>query len=132
MKLELLRQKSLEDLKLSDELDRDAQDLPRKKAQWSEWLTQFGIDYKRAWWKVKQKKKEKFEYYFTNYTITLDRRDILDIYMPGDDDIIELQKQLEVHHQKVELCERTIRGLNSMGFDIKNVIEFRKLMSGIV
>ena len=72
MILKDLQLKSLEDLKLSDELDRDAQDLPRKKAQWSEWLTIFAIAYKRSLWELNKIKKERFEHYFADYEVNLD------------------------------------------------------------
>lgn len=132
MDFEELKLKAREDLKLSDDLDQDAQDLPRRKAQWSEWLSVFSIAYKKAEWRLFFVKKERFEYYYSNYTITLDKRDIRETYIPGDEEVIKAAKALELQKQKVELCERTLRGLNSMGFDIKNVIEYRKLMSGIV
>lgn len=132
MDFKRLVEKSKEDLILSEELDRDAKELPRKKAQWSEWLGLFSIEWKKANYKLNAKRKEKFEYYFVNYQVTLDKRDIREIYLPGDDEIIELEKAVEVARQKVELCERTLRSLTGTGFDIKNIIEYRKLMSGIV
>mgnify|MGYP001124051470 CR=1 FL=1 len=89
MKLETLKQKAREDLQLSNELDRDSQDMPRRKAQWSEWMAMLAIEYKKAEWKLNKIKKEKFEYYYSNYPITLDKRDIRDTYLPGDEDVID-------------------------------------------
>ena len=132
MNLQELIQKSKEDLRLSDELDRDAQDLPRRKAQWSEWLSLFAVAYKKADWKYRKIKKDRYEFYLIGYNVTLDKRDIRETYLPGDDEVIEAAKSLELLKQKIELCERTISALNRMGFDIKNVIDYRKLMSGIV
>jgi hypothetical protein len=132
MELAELISKSKEDLNLSDELDRDAQDLPRRKAQWSEWISLLAVAYKKADWKFKRVKKERFEYYFTGYNITLDKRDIREIYLPGDSQVIDAQKILELVSTKLELAERTLAGLNRMGFDIKNVIDYRKFMSGLV
>jgi len=132
MNLTELIEKSKEDCHLGDELDRDAQDLPRRKAQWSEWLSLFAINYKKAEWKLAKIRKERYEYYLVQYQITLDKRDIRETYMPGDEQIIEATKNLLLWKQKIELCERTISTLNRMGFDIKNIIDYRKLMSGIV
>lgn len=132
MELSELIAKSKEDLKLGDELDRDAQDLPRRKAQWSEWISIYAVAYKKADWKLKKVKKERFEYYYSNYHLTLDKRDIREIYMLGDDDVIASQKLVELIGVKLELAERTLAGLNRMGFDIKNVIDYRKFMSGII
>ena len=132
MDLKELIRKSKEDCHLGDELDRDAQDLPRRKAQWSEWLSVFAVNYKKAYWQLSKVRRERYEYYLVGYNITLDKRDIRDTYMPGDDQIIEAEKAVILWKQKIELCERTISTLNRMGFDIKNVIDYRKLMSGIV
>jgi len=132
MNLHQLIEKSKEDLRLTSELDRDAQDLARRKAQWSEWLSLFAIDCKKAELRLKEIRLERFEYYYSNYHITLDRRDILETYLPGDEKVQEAMKLYEVHKQKVELCERTIKALTNMGFDIKSIIEYRKLMSGII
>lgn len=132
MKFDELRLKAREDLAIGDELDREAQSLPRKKAQWSEWLSVYAIEYKKAEWALRKVQREKFEFYYSNYHITLDKKDIREIYLPGDDDVVEAAKRLELIRQKLEICERTIKNLTSVGFDIKNVIEYRKLMSGII
>ncbi len=132
MQLKTLRDKAKEDLHLGDQIDRDAQDLPRRKAQWSEWISILIVDYKKADWKYRQVKKERFEYYYTNYDVTLDKRDIREIYLPGDKEVIAAQQLVELVSVKLELAERTLSGLNRMGFDIKNVIDYRKFMSGII
>lgn len=132
MTLDELIVKSKEDLYLSNEIDKSAQDLPRRKAQWSEWISMFAVGYKKAEWALKKVKKEKFEHYYVNYTVTLDKADIRNFYLPGDDDVIQAEKVLEVWKQKLDLAERTLNGLNRMGFDIKNVIDYRKFMSGVI
>lgn len=132
MTLDELIAKSKEDLHLGDEMDRDAQDLPRRKAQWSEWMSMFMVGLKKADWNLKQVKKERFEFYFTDYNISLDKRDIREIYLPGDEKVVAAQKTYELWKQKFDLSERTLAGLNRMGFDIKNVIDYRKFMSGIL
>lgn len=132
MKFEELRSRSRLDLEIGDELDREAQALPKKKAQWSEWLSVYAIECKKADWAYRKIQRERFEYYYSDYHLTLDKKDIREIYLPGDDEVVEAAKRLELAKQKVELCERTIKNLTAVGFDIKNVIEYRKLMSGII
>ena len=132
MNLEELKANAKRDCKLGSELDDEAARLSQKKAQWSEWLSMFAVSYKKADWKLKKIQAARFEYYFSDYHITLTPGDIRNIYLPGDAKVIEALKEVELSKQKIELCDRTMKTLVSMGFDIKNIIEYRKFMSGIL
>ena len=105
---------------------------PKKKLKLQNAINTIPCIKKKAEWALRKIQREKFEYYYSNYHITLDKKDIREIYLPGDDEVVEAAKRLELVRQKLELCERTIKNLTSVGFDIKNVIEYRKLMSGII
>jgi len=62
----------------------------------------------------------------------LDKKEIREIYLPGDEQIQAAQKEYILAKEKVEFAERTLKSLIGAGFDIRNVIEYRKLLSGIL
>lgn len=132
MKFDELKAIAKKDLTLGDELDFEAKDLPRKKAQWSEWLTVEAMTAKGKEIALNKVIKKRFEYYFSGYDLKLDKKEIREVYIPGDDEVVEAQAAYELAKEKVEFAERTLKSLISAGFDIKNVIEYRKLMSGII
>jgi hypothetical protein len=132
MKLKELIEKSKEDLVLGDELDHVSQDMGRRIAQWLEFLIQESLNYKQIEFTLKSLEKEKLEFYTTNYDILVDKKDALSIYLPADVDIQAIKKNLVVAQHKVDLCEKVVRGLSNTSFTIKNIIEYRKFMSGVV
>ena len=127
-----LKSFAMRDLTIGDELDHEAKDLPRKKAQWSEWISVLAIDCKKKELQLNKIIKEKFEFYYINYNVKLDKKEIREVYIPGDDAVQKAQKEHILAKEKVEFAERTLKSLIGAGFDIKNVIEYRKLMSGIL
>lgn len=120
------------DLNIGDEMDAEARDLPRKKAQWSEWISVLAIAAWKADIELKKITKERYEFYYINYNVKLDAKQIREVYLPGDDAVIEAQKKYNLAAEKIAFAERTLKSLIGAGFDIKNVIEYRKFMSGIL
>lgn len=132
MKLTELNEIAKKDLDIHDDLDTYSQKNGKRIAQWSEWLSAMTIDYRRVELQLKRKTQELYHYYYTEYDITLNDKQIRDIYLPGDPAIIDLQGKIEMIKEKMNICERIIRALSQNTFHIKNIIEYRKFMSGVL
>ena len=128
--------KSKEHLSLAGELDVVAADLPRRTAQWIEWFNVEALRYKGIEIRLKELEREKFNDFlsggaYDDYQIAPDKKDVYNIFLPGDEDLNKVRKELEVAKRKVDVCEKTIRGLQQNSFTIKNIIEYQKFMAGI-
>lgn len=55
----------------------------------------------------------------------------LKIYMDADDKLIEHQKKIIVTEERIKFLEETLNSIVARGFNIKNIIEQRKIELGI-
>jgi len=55
----------------------------------------------------------------------------LKIYLEGDDELLEHQKKIIIVEEKIKFLEETLSSIVARGFNIRNVIEQRKIEIGI-
>ena len=58
-------------------------------------------------------------------------RQDMDIYMDADPDLVRIGSKIDLQKAKVEYLDSIIRGINNRNWVIRNVIEWRKFMSGV-
>lgn len=56
----------------------------------------------------------------------------VDIYLKADSDLIAVESKKSLQKIKVETIENFIKNINNRSFMIKNAIDFRKFVNGIV
>lgn len=68
---------------------------------------------------------EPFELYIkTRNKIDLDR------FMDSDRDYLDIHEKIEIQKEKINYLESIVKSLNTRGFLIKNIIDWRKFTSG--
>ena len=56
----------------------------------------------------------------------------LDIYLESDTDIIKHESKIDLQKAKVEYLDSILKGINNRNWIIRNAIEWRKFMSGVI
>lgn len=56
----------------------------------------------------------------------------LDIYLESDIDIIKYGSKIDLQKAKVEYLDSILKGINNRNWVIRNAIEWRKFMSGVI
>ena len=56
----------------------------------------------------------------------------LDIYLESDTDIIKHESKIDLQKAKVEYIDSILKGINNRNWVIRNAIEWRKFMSGVI
>jgi len=56
----------------------------------------------------------------------------LPIYLESDEELIRLKQKVEYYSMCVDSCERILKQIQQRGWDIKNAIEWRKFVDGVV
>lgn len=56
----------------------------------------------------------------------------LDIYLESDTDIIKHGSKIDLQKAKVEYLDSILKGINNRNWVIRNAIEWRKFMSGVI
>jgi hypothetical protein len=56
----------------------------------------------------------------------------LDIYLESDTDIIKHESKIDLQKAKVEYLDSILKGINNRNWVIRNAIEWRKFMSGVI
>ncbi len=85
--------------------------------------------------------KEKTEYYLgkADDTVYIQRplhlkilKQDVDVYLKADPDLIAVESKKSLQKIKVETIENFIKNINNRSFMIKNAIDFRKFVNGVV
>jgi hypothetical protein len=74
--------------------------------------------------------KDKWDYYRNNFNIALTKKDDLLTFINGDEDIIKLKAKISLSKRTMTYIEDIIRTLRERSFHVKNLIEYRKFISG--
>ena len=56
----------------------------------------------------------------------------LHIYLDSDEDLIKSKQKVEYYVMCMDSCERILKQIQQRGWDIKNAIEWRKFVDGVV
>jgi len=56
----------------------------------------------------------------------------LPIYLESDEELIKLKQKVEYYAMCIDSCERILKQVQQRGWDIKNAIEWRKFVDGVV
>jgi hypothetical protein len=71
-----------------------------------------------------------FHYYRHESDIRCENKDVTLFYVKKDEKFIAIDQELSKQKLLVEAIERWMKKASSIGFDIKNIVEFLKFMSG--
>jgi hypothetical protein len=52
-------------------------------------------------------------------------------YMDGDSDLLHAKRVVGIHEEIVDLCERIIKELSSRTFQLKDIIQWERFISGV-
>lgn len=75
-------------------------------------------------------KQGKMIYYKTEYKFRPDTAKELQMLVDGDAELAEKNANIEMRETIIKFIEETIRTLRNRPYEIKNIIEWQKLMSG--
>lgn len=90
-------------------------------------------------WQLKQMYKDKKDYYLGRSDPTVYKakpfdlkilKSEVDSYIEADDDIQELSMKIDVQTEKVKYLEDALKQIGNRGFQIKNAIDYQRLMAG--
>ena len=135
MTLEQLKQQIREDLKINmADLSGAAAENCLLHNKYSNMLIDSKIQYKKEYLEFQKIKKNKYRYYM-GYEETcppevLDARGVK-VHIEGDDEVLAQQKRLFLLEEKINYLETTIASFTARGFNIKNIIEVKRLEAGI-
>jgi len=77
-----------------------------------------------------QLKVERWKYYTFDYDYTLDKKVIMDIFLPGDKELSKKQLEIDLSKEKLNFIEKIQQTLTGLGFTIKNIIDWEKFQAG--
>lgn len=77
----------------------------------------------------KKTKQKKYNYYKTQYDITLSAKE-LEMYAEADDEVCDIRLKYKKNIQLLETINKYIDLLKNKQFQIKNYIDWRKFISG--
>lgn len=60
------------------------------------------------------------------YTLKAD----INIYMDSDPDVLNAKRVIEVHEEIVEICESVLKELNGRTFQLRDIIQWERFISG--
>lgn len=73
--------------------------------------------------KLAKLKKQKFEYYITDYDLKIDRRDV-QIFLDGDLELQSVQENLDDVNLIIRVCEDCLRSIDNMTYHAGNAIKW--------
>ena len=143
MKLEEIIELWKEDAKLDDlNLDMEVKRIPSMHAKYLDYLSTSRIAFRELSIKKKITQKKLYTYYEGTCN-ELELADLkreqyqkriikseLSSYVEQDQLILEIDYKLGLLQEKIDVLNEIIKSLNNRSFQIKNIIDFRKLMAG--
>lgn len=135
MTLEQLKQQIREDLKINmADLSGAAAENCLLHNKYSNMLIDSKIQYKKEYLEFQKIKKNKYRYYMgyeeTCLPEVLDARGVK-VHIEGDDEVLAQQRKLFFLEEKIKYLEDTCSSFVSRGFNIKNIVEIKKIELGI-
>ena len=135
MKFEELKESIKEDLKIDlRDLENAAANNSLLYHKYNTILTESKVHFRKLWIKHQETKKRTYRYYTGLEEEcppeTLDSTGVK-FHMAGDKDMLEDQKIMFMLEEKIKYLESACQNFISRGFNIKNIIDLRKLESGI-
>lgn len=73
---------------------------------------------------------EKWKLYKYNYDYVIDKKDDLLAHINGDSDMVEIKERIALSKRTMDYLEDIIKTLRERSFHIRNLIEYRKFISG--
>mgnify|MGYP001601188514 FL=1 len=142
MTLEELQELADKDLKINDvELDLESLKTPQLHNKYCKFLNKFKTLQKQAEIDYNRLMKEKWEYYTGKadpatyqakpFNLKILKQDV-DKYIQADEDIIRSTQKLSYLNTVVDYLDRTIRLISNRGFTIKNAIDWKKFIGGVI
>lgn len=135
MKLEELKEQVKQDLRIN------TADLAAASAEncllhnkYNNMLVDIKLQYKREYIEFQRIKKTAYRFYMGYEKEcppeTLDARGVK-IHIEGDEKVLEQQKRMFVLEEKIKYLEDTLSSFVARGFNVKNIIEVKKIELGI-
>lgn len=133
--LEELKKQSAEDLKINiDEIIEASANNCVLHNKYLSLLVDEKFRYKKLTLDMYKLRKARYRYYM-GYEEEVPDEVLSDrgikYHLEGDDEILELQKRIIVTEEKIRFLTETLSSIVSRGFNIKNIIEQRKIDLGI-
>lgn len=116
------------------QLANEAAEQPTKHMKYIRLLKSARIQMHVAEQKVKRVKRERFLYYIgksDNVCLTVYEKSEIKNVLEGDDELLQAEKELSLHLERVKLLEMTCDAFKARGFAIKNVIEQQAFEAGV-
>jgi len=133
MNIEQLKKELTEDLAINaSKLDYDSIQTPYLISKWLGYIFDEQMNFKKVHNTLASKKVAVFEHHTFERNGRVDRRDILETYIPGDVEIQYIENKLEIIEQKINMMERAVKSLEQRSFIIKNAIEWKQFMKGTI
>jgi hypothetical protein len=141
MELSEIFAETSQDLKLDDtELDRESLRNPYLYDKYLKFFTTSDLELKKLKKEYDVLRLEKFEYYTGKADPEVYRENPkgikvlkgdLDLYLDADPDLRKVEESLGYMQSKVNFLEKTLKNIENRNWNIKNIIEWRKFLSGI-
>lgn len=119
-----------QDLGNRDDLQQLSANIPHASAKYLRILHDQGLKHlelKADWDRLY---RIKYDFYRYNYTYTFSNKAECDIYINGDEDIIELKNKIKKSDLILSHLEGIIKMLGQTSFNIRNAIEYKKMTDG--
>jgi hypothetical protein len=142
MKLEELLQMAEEDSVINEAmLGKESMKISALHAKWLNFRTKESMlmkKYKMDWRRLYIERRE---YYLGRADSSVYKAEPLDVkilrgevdkYLESDLKLQELTTKIEIQQEKVDFCADFLKGIMQRTFNIKNAIEFQKLLAGVV
>lgn len=142
MNFEQLQQMWEQDSKINEiEIDTASRKIPELHAKYMKYFSDYCYKRKEAECRLKMLKREKFIYYSGKATpdvyaenpfpMKLLKSDV-NVFIEGDEEINKLLLKLESIQIVINYLENVLKMINNRSFQIKNVIEWKKFIDGVV
>lgn len=101
----------------------------------SKWINR-KIDFENYLQKLNKERsvkyRELFEYYKLEYTLNLSTKDEIKMFIESDKNFIDINEKYNIVKNIINYIDTVIEGLKIKSYEIKNYIEYKKFINGVV
>ena len=121
-----------EDLKIEEEmLDLKVYQIPNLHSKWLRYLYNEVMFLTKIEKELLELFRKKYYFYMNDFSYTVEKKHV-EWHIESDDQYSKDLYKVNKQKHKVKFLEQMVRKINGLSFDIKNMVEWKKFISGVV
>lgn len=113
----------------NDKLNSKMMSLPQIHSKWLKYFYRESMLLLKYEEEEKKIFRKKFEFYLTQYDVEIKSNQVK-WYVESDDEYIRISRKVNIQNKVVSYLEDVVKKVNNLNFLIKNIIDWKKFISG--